>query len=81
MICPLGAIVEKKSGFAVFAGGREGEDTRLGEIITEFLSEEEALQVTEGCLGILKERNFGAVTIIDEVSIEKFRGMLVPGAK
>ena len=40
-----------------------------------------ALQVTEGCLGILKERNYGVATIIDEVSIEKFKEMLVSSAK
>jgi sulfite reductase beta subunit-like hemoprotein len=40
-------------GFAVLVGGKEGEDARLGEVIAEFLSEEEALQVTERCLRML----------------------------
>ena len=40
-----------------------------------------AFQVTEGCLGISKERNSGVATIIDEASIEKFKEMLVPSTK
>ncbi len=79
--CPFDAIVEKRKGFAVLVGGREGEDTRLGEVIAEFLSEEEALRVAEECLRILKERNVDAAAIIDEVGLEKFKGMLVPIAK
>lgn len=79
VICPFDAIVEKRKGFAVFVGGSEGEDTRLGEMIAEFLSEEEALQITERCLRTLKEKNVSAAAIIDEVGIEEFKGMLVPG--
>ncbi len=81
VVCPVDAIVEKRKGFAVLVGGKEGEDTRLGEVIAEFLSEEEALRVTEGCLRILKERNVNVATIIDEVGIEEFKGMLVPSIK
>jgi len=77
-VCPFDAIVEKRKGFAALVGGREGEDTRLGEIIAEFLSEEEAFQVTERCLRILEEKRVNAATIIDEVGIEKFKEMLVP---
>ncbi len=79
--CPLDAIVEKRKGFAVLVGGRDGEDVRLGELIAEFLSEEEALQVAEGCLRILKDKKANAATIIDEVGIEKFKEMLVPSIK
>jgi dissimilatory sulfite reductase (desulfoviridin) alpha/beta subunit len=81
VVCPFDAIVEKRKGFAVLVGGREGEDTRLGEIIAEFLSEEEALRIAEECLRILKERNSNAATIIDEVGLEKFKEMLVPVVK
>ena len=79
--CPFDAIVEKRKGFAVLVGGRGGEDTRLGEVIAEFLSEEEAFQVAEECLRILKERKVNAATIIDEIGLEKFKGMLVPITK
>ncbi len=81
VVCPFDAIVEKRRGFAVLVGGREGEDTRLGEVIAEFLSEDEALQIAEQCLIILKEKKVNVATIIDEVGIEKFKQMLVPSTK
>jgi len=81
-VCPFDAIAEKRRGLAVFVGGREGEDTRLGELIAEFLSEEEALRITEGCLRILTEKKVNAATIIDEVGIEKFKEeILAPSTK
>ncbi len=61
----------------MFVGGKEGEDTRLGEKIADFLSEEEALQLTAECMRILKERNVNAATIVDEVGLERFKEMLV----
>ena len=57
VVCPFDAIIENRKGFAALVGGKESEDTRLGEIIAEFLSEEEAFQVAEACLKILKEKN------------------------
>ncbi len=80
-VCPFDAIAEKRKGYAVLVGGREGEDTRLGEVIAEFLSEEEALRITEGCLRILKEKNVSTATIVDEVGIDKFKEMLVPSTR
>jgi len=81
VICPFDAIIEKKRGFAIFVGGKEGKDTRLGQVITEFLSEEEALRIAESCLGIVKDRETSVATIIDEVGIEKFNELLVPSTK
>jgi len=77
-VCPFDAIAEKRKGFAAFVGGREGEDTRLGEMVAEFLSEEEAVRVAEECLELVKEKKVDVATIVDEVGIEKFREMLVP---
>lgn len=77
-VCPSDAIVEKRRGFAVLVGGKEGEDTRLGEVIAEFLSEEETLQVTQRCLRMVKENNVNVDRIIEEIGLEKFKGMLVP---
>ncbi len=79
VICPLDALVEQRRGFAVLVGGREGEDTRLGQVIAEFLSEEEALNITRRCLNVLKENNADAATVIDQIGMEKFRQYLVPG--
>ena len=81
VVCPFDAIVEKRKGFAVLVGGQEGEDTRLGEIIAEFLSEEEALRVAEECLRISKEKNVNVAAIIDEVGIERLKEMLVPSTE
>jgi len=81
VVCPFDAIVEKRRGFTVLVGGREGEDTRLGQAIAEFLSEDEALQLTEECLRMLKEKKVNVATIIDEVGIEKFKERLVPSIK
>ena len=81
MACPFDAITEKRKGFAVLVGGREGGDIRLGEVIAEFISDEEALGIAEGCLRILKEKKVNAATIIDEVGIERFNEMLVTSAK
>lgn len=51
--CPVDAKYEKRRGYALLVGGSEGEDTRLGRIVAEFLSEEEALRIAEECLKIL----------------------------
>ncbi len=74
--CPFNAILEKRKGFSILVGGREGEDTRLGQVIAEFLSEDEALKITEKILKILKEKNANVSTIIDEMEIEKFKKLL-----
>ncbi len=76
-VCPYDAISEKRRGFAVLVGGREGEDTRLGEVIAKFLSEEEAFGLADTCLTFLQERNATAANIIDEIGVEKFREVLV----
>lgn len=81
VVCPFNAILEKRRGFAVLIGGREGEDVRLGKVIAEFLSEEEALQITERCLRILKEKRSDVAAIVDEIGIEKFKKMLIPNFK
>lgn len=81
VVCPYDAMIEKRKGFAVFAGGKEGEDLRIGELIALFLSEEEALQVSEKCLKILKKKKVDAATIIDVIGIEKFKEMLIPNAR
>jgi anaerobic sulfite reductase subunit C len=80
-VCPFNALIKKRHGFAVLVGGREGEDTRLGQVIAEFLSEKEALNVTERCLKILKENNTDAATLINEAGIEKFKQRLLFGIK
>jgi len=74
--CPFNAISERRKGFSILVGGREGEDTRLGETIAKFLTEEEALEITEKVLKIVKDKNVNVSTIIDEIGIEKFKKLL-----
>jgi dissimilatory sulfite reductase (desulfoviridin) alpha/beta subunit len=80
-VCPFDGIVSKRKGFAVFIGGREGEDPRLGKLISEFLSEEEALQFTDKCLKLVKEIGTGMATIIDEIGANRVKQMLAPNNK
>jgi dissimilatory sulfite reductase (desulfoviridin) alpha/beta subunit len=79
--CPFNAIVEKRQGFAMLVGGREGRDTRLGEVIAEFLSEKEVLEISERCLKIMQENNTDAAVIIEEIGIEIFKKRLLQGVK
>ncbi len=81
VICPFDAIAEKRKGYTLIIGGREGGDIRLGEVIAEFLSEKEVLQFTEKCLRIMKDKKANVDTIINQVGIEKFKEMLAPGTK
>jgi len=71
--CPVDAMLEKRKGFTVLAGGQAGENTKLGEVIAEFLSEEAAVEITGVILKILKEKNVSAADVINEMGIEKFK--------
>ncbi len=75
--CPANAIVEKQKGIAVLVGGREGENPRLGEVVADFLSEDDALQITARCLNLLQEKKANAATVIDEVGIDEFKVMIL----
>lgn len=74
--CPFNAMYEKRKGFAVLVGGREGKDARLGETIAKFLSEDDALNITEKCLAILREKPVNVSAIIDKTGIVNFKEML-----
>ncbi|MCR4394065.1 MAG: 4Fe-4S binding protein, partial [Dehalococcoidales bacterium] len=77
-VCPLDAIREERRGFAVLLGGRGGRTTRLGTKIASFVSEDEALAITQNLidLAIAKGRNTGE--IIDEYGIEQIRELIIP---
>ncbi len=80
-VCPLEGMAEKRRGLTVMAGGKEGEDTRLGETVAEWISEDEALRIGENCLKLMKEKKSGASGIIDEVGFEEFRKVLLAETK
>ena len=81
MACPFDAIVVAKRWFNILTIGREGKDIRLGEKITEYLSEDDAFRVIGNGLRVLKEKNTSAATVIDKVGIEKFKDMLAITSK
>ncbi|NIA18536.1 MAG: 4Fe-4S dicluster domain-containing protein [Simkaniaceae bacterium] len=78
--CPFDAIIEEQKGFTILAGGKEGEDTRFGKVLAEFLSEEEALSIIETYLTIMKETNANVSEIIDREGFENFKNRLIPDA-
>ena len=78
-ICPFDAIRAKRRGFAVFVGGETGEDTRLGQQITEFVTEDEAFGMAERCLGTIQERAENAAAIIDQIGLSEFKSVLLAG--
>jgi dissimilatory sulfite reductase (desulfoviridin) alpha/beta subunit len=77
-ICPLNAIQEKRKGFAVLIGGKDGKETRLGTKIAEFVSEEKALEITENLLRLVKDKGGDASQVIDELGIDKVQELVVP---
>ena len=74
-------MVEKRRGFAVLVGGSDGQDTRLGEVIAEFLSEEKTLAVTRECLKLLEEKRANVAAIIDDVGIAEFTRILLDNSR
>lgn len=80
-VCPFDGVLEKRCGITVLVGGKEGEDTRLGKVIAEFVSADEALRIAWKCLKLIKGRNANVAAIIDEMGIEKLRDILVADEK
>ena len=79
--CPFDAIYEKRKGVAILVGGRgphfmhddQMGETRLAEKLTDFITEEETLKITEGILKVLKEKERNAADLIEEIGLEKFK--------
>ena len=79
--CPFDALIEKREGVAVYVGGKgpgffsdeKTGDTRLGEKLIDFISEERALIITEKILGLVKKKNKTVSELIEETGIAKFK--------
>ena len=60
--CPAGSLKAKRTGYAVYAGGKMGRRPKLGKLVASFVSEEEGLDIIEKSLdlyrlhGVPKER-------------------------
>jgi dissimilatory sulfite reductase (desulfoviridin) alpha/beta subunit len=79
--CPFDALYEKRQGIGILVGGRgayfmnDGRtgEPRIGQMLIDFITEEQALQITERILRFLKEENKTPAEIIDEIGLEKFK--------
>lgn len=79
--CPFDAIKGGKRGFAVSVGGlgafapadNVGGDAKLGQVIAEFASEDQVLEITERILKLLEEKNKSASEIIGEIGLNEFK--------
>lgn len=79
--CPFDAIHEKRKGISILVGGQgphfmyddQRGETRLGEKMIDFVTEEQALKITEKILEVLKEKNKNVSDLIDEIGLEKFK--------
>jgi len=77
-VCPLSAIAERRAGFLVFLGGKgEGDEPRLGELVAQFLTEDEAFQVVEKALLMLKERQTTMTELIEDIGIKELKTRLL----
>ena len=79
-VCPFGGMVEGRRGFALSVGGRGDGDTRLGRVIANFLSEDEALQAAEVCLRVIQSHGTDAAAVIDRHGIGVFKDALAARA-
>ncbi len=55
--CPTGTIAEARRGFRVQLGGRLGRHPRLARELPGIFSEDQVIEILQGCLGFYKERS------------------------
>jgi anaerobic sulfite reductase subunit C len=55
--CPTGTIAEARKGFRVQLGGRLGRYPRLARELPGIFSEDQVIEILQGCLGFYKERS------------------------
>lgn len=84
--CPFDAICKKRQGVSILVGGRgphfmhdeQTGETRLGEKIIDFVTEEQAVKIAEKILKLLKEKDKNAADLLDEMGLEKFKEVIFP---
>jgi anaerobic sulfite reductase subunit C len=55
--CPTGTIAEARKGFRVQLGGRLGRHPRLARELPGIFSEDQVIEILQGCLSFYKERS------------------------
>jgi dissimilatory sulfite reductase (desulfoviridin) alpha/beta subunit len=83
--CPFDALYEKRQGVGILVGGRgayfmndqKTGDTRIGEKLIDFITEEEALRITQRILELAKAKNKTVAELIDELGFENFKDFVL----
>jgi dissimilatory sulfite reductase (desulfoviridin) alpha/beta subunit len=79
--CPEKAIGEKRRGIAVLLGGRGEPGTRLGVKIAQFISEDEAFEITDNLLKLIKETGLNTNQLIDKMGFEAVKKAILVKSK
>ncbi|KTB49304.1 Dissimilatory sulfite reductase (desulfoviridin), alpha and beta subunits [Dehalogenimonas alkenigignens] len=77
-VCPFDALRETRRGFAVLVGGSGGKDTRLGQLIADCVSEDEAIAITLRLMRLLKEHDTDVADLIDLWGFDTLKNALFP---
>lgn len=75
-ICPTSAIRKRRGGWRVFVGGKFGRHPQLGLFFTDYVSDEEALEIGEKVLSAYKrlgKKRERLREVIERLGLEKFR--------
>jgi anaerobic sulfite reductase subunit C len=78
-VCPTGSIVAKRSGWNIFVGGRFGKSPKLGSLFKEFLSSNEAFDITDKLIKVFQKegtsgQRFGV--FIEKIGLERLEELV-----
>ena len=79
--CPEKAIGEKRRGIAVLLGGRGEPGTRLGVKIAQFVSEDEAFDITDNLLKLIQKTGLDTGQLIEKMGFDEVKKAILMKAK
>jgi dissimilatory sulfite reductase (desulfoviridin) alpha/beta subunit len=79
--CPQKAITSKRQGIAVLLGGRGEPGTRLGVKIAQFVSEDEAFEITGNLLKLIKTTGLDTKQLIEKMGFDEVKKNILVKAK
>ena len=71
--CARKDVLEKRKGIAVLLGGRGEPGTRLGVKIAEFVSENEAFEITDNLLKLIKKTGLDTSQLIEKMGFDEVK--------
>jgi len=80
--CPTEAWKTKRTGYAVFVGGKMGRHPALGEKIADFVSDDTGIKIIEKCLDFYKRegcRRERLYDLIHRVGLDRFKAQILLG--